>query len=72
MPTCSSELTALRDAFERRLTTPDGDKDDIGVLADLFGQLDDAAGKYAAAADEARVHGMTCTRAYESLTKDKP
>lgn len=42
--------------------------DPIGVLAELFGELDALAGVYAAQADRARLAGLTCERAYDMLT----
>ncbi|WP_017903617.1 DUF2514 family protein [Pseudomonas asplenii] len=38
------------------------------VLADVLKLADEAAGKLAATADQARVRGMTCERAYDSLS----
>jgi len=45
-------------------------RDPIGVLAELLGELDDLAESYAAAADRARIAGLACERAYESV-KDR-
>lgn len=42
--------------------------DPIGLLAELFGELDGMAEVYAAEADRARVAGLTCERAYDSLS----
>lgn len=41
--------------------------DPLGVLADLLGELDGLAESYAAAADRARITGLACERAYDSL-----
>jgi len=43
--------------------------DPIGVLAELLGELDGLAESYAAAADRARVAGLACERAYDSVTE---
>lgn len=47
-------------------------RDPIGVLAELLGELDGLAESYASAADRARVAGLACERAYESLTSSPP
>lgn len=41
--------------------------DPIGLLAELLGELDGMAEVYAAEADRARIAGLTCERAYDSL-----
>jgi hypothetical protein len=41
--------------------------DPVTVLAELLGRLDQAAGRYAAAADSARIAGLACESAYSSL-----
>lgn len=41
--------------------------DPIGVLAVVLGELDDRAGTLARYADDARIAGLACERAYESL-----
>ncbi|MFT0547009.1 DUF2514 family protein [Allopusillimonas ginsengisoli] len=41
--------------------------DPIGLLAVVLGELDDRAGALARYADGARVAGLACQRAYESL-----
>ena len=40
------------------------------VRADLLGRLGEAAGRYAAAADDSRVRGAACEAAYDSLRQD--
>lgn len=42
--------------------------DAIGLLAVVFGELDEMAGVYAAEADRSRIAGLTCERAYDALT----
>ncbi|WP_338615563.1 DUF2514 family protein [Pigmentiphaga sp. CHJ604] len=42
--------------------------DPLGMLADLLGELDGLAESYAATADRARIAGMACERAYDSLS----
>lgn len=44
--------------------------DPLGVLAELLGRIDDAAGRYAAEADANRIAGLACVRAYEALSAD--
>jgi hypothetical protein len=39
------------------------------LLADMLRRIDDAAGAIAAHADEARIAGAACERAYDSLTR---
>jgi len=41
--------------------------DPIGVLADVLGRADAAAGVYAAIADQRGLRGQACERAYEAL-----
>jgi len=41
------------------------------VLADMSKQLDQRAGALAEAADRSRIAGLTCEKAYDSLTKEK-
>ena len=43
--------------------------DAIGLLAGVLGRLDQAAGQYAAAADESRAAGEACVAAYDALTR---
>lgn len=43
--------------------------DAIGVLADVLGRYDAAAGRYAEIADARGVRGEACERAYEALRK---
>lgn len=38
----------------------------LDLLAELLGESDDAAAGYAAAADESRIRGLTCERAYDT------
>lgn len=45
-----------------------GEADPIGVLAEVLGRIDDAAGRYAKEADANRIAGLACERAYDSLT----
>lgn len=40
----------------------------VDVLADLFGEVDDAAGELAAALDLAHAAGITCERSFDALT----
>ena len=40
--------------------------DPIGVLADVLGRADQRAGELAAVADESRIRGLTCERAYDA------
>lgn len=40
------------------------------VLADLFGRADQRAGQLAEYADQARIAGQACERAYQALTKE--
>lgn len=54
-----------RDTATAGGSTPAGDP--IGVLAVVFGELDDRAGTLAQYADASRVAGLACERAYESL-----
>ena len=42
----------------------------LEVLGELFQGIDEAAGKYAAEADEARVRGLTCEASYGALEVD--
>ena len=42
--------------------------DPLGVLADVLGRADDRAQSLAAYADQARIAGLACERAYDSLT----
>jgi Protein of unknown function (DUF2514) len=39
--------------------------DIIGLFAQLLGSVEDAAGQYAAEADERRIRGLACERAYD-------
>ncbi|QMV73589.1 DUF2514 family protein [Comamonas piscis] len=39
----------------------------IGVLADLHARLDERAGVYAGQADQCRVRGLACERAYQTV-----
>lgn len=41
----------------------------IRMFAELLGQSDDLAGIYAAAADRARVAGLTCERVYDAIQR---
>lgn len=41
--------------------------DALDLLADLFSRVDETAGELASAADDARIRGLACERAYQSL-----
>lgn len=41
--------------------------DALDLLADLFSRVDATAGELASAADDARIRGLACERAYQSL-----
>lgn len=52
--------------------TSGGSKTNAGgaaVLSELFRRADERAGELAAALDDARIRGMSCESAYDSLTK---
>lgn len=55
-----------RDPGSAALSAPTGDP--IGVLADVLGRADDRAGRLAVIADQSRVAGRACERAYDALT----
>lgn len=42
------------------------------LLSDLFGEIDAAAGNYAAEADRRRVRGLACEKAYDALRATAP
>lgn len=49
-------------------TTSSKARDRTGLLlAELYGEIDTAAGRYAAEADRRRVAGLTCERAYDAI-----
>lgn len=41
--------------------------DALDLLADLFSRVNETAGELASAADDARIRGLACERAYQSL-----
>ena len=43
----------------------------IDLLAELHSRTDEAAGQLAAVADEARIRGLACERAYDAVTAGK-
>lgn len=65
----AQDLAAVARSRCAAATTPGystpGD-DPIGVLADVLGRADQRAGELAAVADESRIRGLTCERAYDT------
>lgn len=60
-------LAARRAAGSNTLAAGAGEADPIGVLAEVLGRIDDAAGRYAAEADRNWIAAETCSSAYDSL-----
>lgn len=62
---------AAAEYARRPAATDDGTPDDrAAVLAELLADADELAERMAAAADESRVRGFACERAYDSLTAE--
>ena len=58
----SGNLEAVKVEYQQR--------EHAAVLAQLFADADELAERMAAAADESRVRGLACERAYDSLRND--
>lgn len=67
----ASYVAAVRTATNPSAPVAGEATDPIAVFAVMLGRVDDAAGKFAAAADTARIAGLACQEQYESLQPRK-
>lgn len=68
----ATDLAAVARSRCASATTPGigpAGSDALDLLAQLLGESDEAASGYAAAADESRVRGLTCEKAYDDALK---